>query len=65
MDKFQDLEVVEKAKDAYERARVSFPPPPTAHRFDAALLMVCYSSPPVYTKENIKLRTAAGVGDVV
>ena len=28
MDKFQDLEVVEKAKDAYERARVSFRPPP-------------------------------------
>jgi len=27
-DKFQDLEVMEKAKDAYERARVSFCPPP-------------------------------------
>jgi len=26
VDKFQDLEVMEKAKDAYERARVSFCP---------------------------------------
>jgi len=27
VDKFQDLEVMEKAKDTYERARVSFRPP--------------------------------------
>jgi len=27
--------------------------------------MVCCDSPTVYTKENLKLRAAAGVGDVV
>ena len=27
--------------------------------------MVCCDSPPVYSKENLKLRAAAGVGDVM